>query len=461
MNLTEQILRVMLTMKGAFSQDRSFIEFVKIIFAVLCTSGRHSLTSFICFLKLEGKDWTSFYNFFKKKKWDPEHCFNKVVESALNKYLSKNSGAIVIALDDFRVEKTGKTIPGTSYQLDPKSPAFHPNLMWGHRYLHATIVLFKKKRGRWQAARAITARLKLCPHIKKPSKKASEEDWENYEILKKENNLSVHAAEMIRGLRRLCNELGYSDRKIVIVADGSYCNKTILQSLPENTELIARCKKNAKLCEQSTDPKKFYNPEKFTPQSIYKSDSIKEGRCQIFYGRKNRTAKFKEITSIFWQGGGQRRPLRCVALYGIKYRKKKSGYITYREPMYLLTTSLDMKISSVIQFYLYRWEIEVTHQQLKKDLRIGDPQVWNEMSVERCPKTIALANSIALLGQYLIDEEDDANYLKPPKWYKTRSRISLEYLRRRIRKEVVEDGVLNQVLGSNMSWRDIFERIAA
>lgn len=460
MNLTEQILEIMIPMQIAFSQARSFKKFIEVIFAILCTAGRHTITSFIFFLQGEHKDWTHMYRFFSKQKWDPDICFDVLAESALRKVLQKHND-IVIALDDFRVEKTGKTIPHTRYQLDPKSPSFHPNLMWGHRYAHATLLIARKKKGKWQAARSITVRIKLAPHVRKPGKKATEKDWEAYEASKKDHNLCQYAADIIRELRQLFDRLGYERKTIKLVADGGYCNKTIFGNLPDRVDLITRCRKDAKLCHRSSQKRKFYDDVKFTPHDLYKDEAVGSRKLEIFYGRKRTWLKYKEWPLVYWERGAKKRPLKAMVVYGVRYRRNRNGYTNYREPMYLLTTDLTLKTQTLIQYYLFRWEIEVAHRQLKNDLGISQAQVWNERSVERCPKLIALANSIIHLAEILLKDEDDRAYQSKPNWDKGRHRISLEYLRRRLRQEIADNPALSPFFSCEMSWQSIFTRVAA
>lgn len=462
MNLTEQILYIIIQMQAAFSQERSFRKFISIIFAILCTAGRHTITSFIFFTQKENEDWSKMYRFFSKRKWKPEACFDKIAEIALEKVLKKYAGEILIALDDFRVEKVGKKIPYTRYQLDPKSPPFYPNLMWGHRYVHATLLIARKKNGKWQAAKSISIRIKLAPHVKKPGKKASEKDWETYEVSKKDHNLCQYASEIIRELRQLFDQLGFANKPLVFVADGGYCNKTIFRNLPDRVDLIARCRKDAKLCDRSTEKRKFYGDKKYTPHDLYKDENKTPRKAFVFYGRRAVSIKYKERAEVYWQRGAQKRPLRNIVVYGVKYRRNKKGCTNYREPMYLLTTSQTLNTKTVIQYYLFRWEIEVSHRELKNNLGLSQAQVVNEVSVERCPKVVALANSIVHLAHILLDEKDDSCYLPAPKWDKNRKRISLEYMRRRIRKELIDNPHYAWViLDQGLSWRSLFERIAA
>jgi hypothetical protein len=457
MNLTEQILRIIIAMQIAFAQAKSFKRFGYMIFAILCTAGRHTITSFIFFGKHENGDWTKFYRFFSKRKWEPNVCFDKVVEISLKEVLAE-SGDILIALDDFRVEKTGKTVPYTRYQLDPKSPAFHPNLMWGHRYLHASLLIFRRKNGRENAVRSISVRIELAPHVKKPGKKATEEDWKTYKAKKKEYNLCQQASTLIRKLRELVDQLGYSHKTITIVADGGYCNKTIFKNLPDRVDLIVRCRKDAKLCEKSQEKRRFYSSEKFTPYDVYKDEKTPSKRASVFYGRRTSEIKYKEKSGGYWQSGAQKRALRTMVIYGVKYRKNRNGYNNYREPMYLLTTNLTTNVETLIQYYLFRTEIELTHRELKNDLGISQAQVWNERSVERCPQTVGIASSIIKLAHVLLEkecEDEVRGYATPPKWYEKRKRISIAYMRRRLRQEIVDNPNIE------ISWRDLFEKIAA
>ena len=226
-------------------------------------------------------------------------------------------------------------------------------------------------------------------------------------------------------------------------------------------ELILRCRKDAKLCEKSQDKRRFYDSQTFTPHSMYKDQTIPARIGFFFYGRNTRRMKYKEKLNVYWQTGAQKRPLRCITVHGVRYRRNRNGYVNYREPIYLLSTDLKTDVKKLIQFYFYRWEIEVNHREIKNDLGIGQPQVWNEKSVERCPKLIALANSIIHLAHLNLKEKCDSAYLKPPKWYKFRKRISLEYMRRRLREEVINNDLLKEIIGLSITWKDLLMRVAA
>ena len=54
-------------------------------------------------------------------------------------------------MDDTKVHKTGRHIPGASWQRDPMSPPFHVNFIWGLRFLQASLVFPHHQEGNFSA----------------------------------------------------------------------------------------------------------------------------------------------------------------------------------------------------------------------------------------------------------------------------------------------------------------------
>ena len=104
------------------------------------------------------------------------------------------------------------------------------------------------------------------------------------------------------------------------------------------------------------------------------------------------------------------------------------------------SSTYDMKIHQLIQAYVDRWEIEVNHRDEKQHLGVGDPQVWNDASVDRFPAFIVASYAFLLLASleaYGAKRTDE--YLQPPKWQRRRSRPSCLDLLAMLRKEAIEN----------------------
>ena len=112
-----------------------------------------------------------------------------------------------MAVDDTRLRKTGRAIPGASYQRDPLSPPFHTNFMLGLRFLQ-TSLLVPLHRGGNTACRALPVRFEEVPVVKKPGKRAAPEDWKQFYQARKLHNLSAHFVHTCPSLRAALDQAG-------------------------------------------------------------------------------------------------------------------------------------------------------------------------------------------------------------------------------------------------------------
>src|SRR5262249_934589 len=132
---------------------------------------------------------------------------------------------IVIAMDDTRIRKTGRKILSAFYQRDPLSPKFRFNLMWGLRFLQMTVIV---PLYRWHSAaapRSLPIRFQEVPALKRPGKKATPDDVAAWHEAVKKYNLSQHSVTTLRGVRASVDASGSTDRWLLAVGDGSFCNR--------------------------------------------------------------------------------------------------------------------------------------------------------------------------------------------------------------------------------------------
>jgi hypothetical protein len=290
-----------------------------------------------------------------------------------------------VALDDTKLKKTGRSIPQAFYQRDPMSPPFHVNLVLGLRFLQASL-LVPLHRTANVGTRALPIRFQEVSRVKRPGKKASEEEKKQYKAAVKQKNLSRSFVQMGKQLREELDQAGGRDKILVLTADGSFCNRTCFAEVPDRAALLARARKDAKLCFHApANTRRFYALEKFTPEQIRKDDSRAWKTTRIFYGGKRRKIRYKEVSDLYWQRGAAKRALRLIVIAPTPYRKSKSRKLYYRDPAYLLTTDLRSSLKQLLQIYFDRWQIEVNHREEKDTLGVGQAQLWNVNSVPKQP----------------------------------------------------------------------------
>ena len=71
------------------------------------------------------QDWSADYKIYSRSPWSSQALFEPVVDDYLQRY---PKGPVVGVIDDTGLARTGKKVPGASWQRDPLSPPFHLNL---------------------------------------------------------------------------------------------------------------------------------------------------------------------------------------------------------------------------------------------------------------------------------------------------------------------------------------------
>lgn len=441
------------------SPRRATARAVRQALGSLICLGRRTLTRIIWTNGRQDRPWAGEYHLHSRSPWDTQELFAPMLRGGL----AYCRGPLVgVAVDDTRLHKTGRCIEKAFYQRDPLSPPFHCNLMLGLRFLQASL-LVPLHRLTAVSTRALPIRFKEVSVVKRPPRRASEEEWKKYRALVKVQNLSTRFVTIMKELRSALDLAGGQKKVLVIAGDGSFCNRTVFRDPPERTELIMRARKDAVLCYRVPGgSRRFYDTQKFTPEQVRHNDSIRWQTTKLFYGGKRRKIRFKEVPNVLWQGGARKRPLRLFVIAPTPYKKRKSGRMYYRNPAYLLTTLLESKTAHLLQIYFDRWQIEVNHREEKDTLGVGQAQLWSGRSVPRQPALAVAAYSALLLASVqAFGPKRTHAYAPLPKWRRKARRPSCLDMVTLLRKEVVEHPDLVAHLGLNPGHELLVQAAAA
>jgi len=311
--------------------------------------------------------------------------------------------------------------------------------------------------------RALPIGFQEVSRVRRPGKKASPEQLQQYKAAVKQQNLSQSFVQMGKQLRKELDLAGARHKILVLTADGSFCNRTCFGDVAERSVLLARARKDAKLCFAASLPtRRFYAPEKFTPEQIRKEQSRVWKTTRIFYGGKRRKVRYKELRDVYWQRGAAKRPLRLFVLAPTPYRKRKSGRLYYRDPAYLLTTDLRSSVTQLLQIYFDRWQIEVNHREEKDTLGVGQAQLWNVHSVPKQPVLAVASYSALLLASLQAFGAERGNaYAQLPKWRRNARRPSCLDLITLLRKEMTQQTPLLDPFALKLSSPELVQAAAA
>lgn len=422
-----------------FPQKRSRERAIEHAMALPCILGRRTISRTICALGRSGQDWSADYKMFSRSQWSAESLFDPVIDDYLLRY---PQGPITAAFDDTKLKKTGKHIVTAFWQRDPMSPPFHANLIYGLRFLQAALLFPHYQEGDFPA-RGFPVAFQEAAAIKKPGRRASDEERAAYKLACKQQNLSTQALAVVKSLRQRLDQRGAINRILVATLDGSFCNKTFFKADLERTHLVARCRKDARLCFPApAGSRRRYDPQTFTPEQVRQRETFPWEQALIYFGGQWRILRYKQLHGVLWKRGAGTRRLRLFVIAPLPYKLSQHARINYRGPAYLLSTDPDTSASQLIQACFDRWQIEVNHRDEKDLLGVGQAQVRSPQSVPRHPAFAVACYSLSLLAALrTFGPGRTSGYLDLPKWRKHSKRPSFLDILTIQRKEYNETSV--------------------
>jgi hypothetical protein len=435
--LLDAFLALCAEWSACFSQDRTLKLAIRQAIGALLAPGRKTISRFICAVGRDQEPWSSEYRLFSRAAWEVSDLFLPAIQHTLP-YLSGKY--ISILYDDTSIKRTGRKIPGAQYLRDPLSPPFHTNFIYGLRYAQASVVVPLYAETQPLPPRAVPIHFSHAPVVKKPGKRASEAQRLACQEARKQQNLSTQFVRYCAEARKTYDAVGCADRVLLMVGDGSYCNRTTFRMDLPKVRLLVRCRKNARLCLPAPKgSRRYYGQDKFTPEQTRTDEELLWQKADLFVGGQFRSVRYKELHTVLWQRGAKRKPLRLLVLAGTPYRTTKTGKTYYREPAYLLCDDHEADPALLLQAYFDRWQIEINHRDEKDVLGVGQAQVWAEKSVPRQPAFIVAIYSLLLLaGLEAFGPHRTHDYIPLPKWRRNADRPSCLDLVSKLRQEVAE-----------------------
>lgn len=381
--------------------------------------GRHTLSGLLTGGGAQFRDWTSAYRLFSQSRLDPQALFRVALQESLAQ-LPDPDQPIVAHMDDTLLGKTGKKIPGSRWRRDPLGPPFHTNFIWSQRFGQLSLALPAGKGP--GPSRAIPVDFYHAPGLGRPGKKAGPEHWGFWREHKDELNLSRVGIRRVGLLRERLDELGASTRELLLSVDGGYTNERVLKALPERVTLIGRLRKDARLyrpaeAQPDTGRRRVYGEPLPTPEQIRTGQGYSWRELRGWAAGRRHTFYIKRVQGIRWRKAGGEKLLQLLIIRPLGYRLSKNSRMLYRQPAYLICTDANLSAQSLLQAYLWRWEIEVNFREEKTLMGCGQAQVRHPQSVERVPAFLVGIYSFLLLGAERT-RTDPAQVLLPrPKWY--------------------------------------------
>jgi hypothetical protein len=129
-----------------------------------------------------------------------------------------------------------------------------------------------------------------------------------------------------------------------------------------------------------------------------------------WYGSEDRTVEIVSQTAVWYSTGLFAVPLRWVLI-----RDPKEGF----KPHALLCTDLDADPEQIVRWFVMRWQLEVTFQEMRRHLGFESQRQWSDMAIQRTtPALLGLFSLVTLFAHRWMRQP--AGALRQAAWYRKR-----------------------------------------
>jgi hypothetical protein len=374
-----------ITMVGAFARlfSQRVWEYAKILLigAVLCPAER-TVAAVLRVMGLSGeKHFQNYHRVLNRAVWSSLEA-SRILLGLLIQAFAR-SGPVILGLDDTIERRRGAKIKAKGIYRDPvRSTHSHFVKASGLRWLSLMLLAPIPWAQRVWALPFLTV---LAP---------SERYYQGKTRCHKK--LTQWAQQMVRQVRRWLPK-----RFLVVVADSSFAVIDLLGQLGQLKNpicMITRLRLDAAL----------YQPAKIVPGAIGrprkkgqrlptlktvaedKPTHWKRLTVQQWYGEKKRMIEITSNTAVWFHTGHPPLPIRWVIV-----RDPKQIFKTQA----LLCTDLSISAEQIVQWFVRRWQVEVTFHEVRTHLGVETQRQWADLSILRItPALLGLFSMITLLA---------------------------------------------------------------
>lgn len=211
---------------------------------------------------------------------------------------------------------------------------------------------------------------------------------------RKPKTLTERARQMIKQLRRWLPK-----RRLVMVGDNSYAALDLLavcQALCEPVTFVTRLRMDAALYEPAPPYAGMGRPRKKgarlpTPQAYLDASDTQWSTVEVrWYDGQIRAMELASATAVWYHTGKPPVPIRWVLI-----RDPQGEY----ETVCLLCTDQTIASLQIVEWFVRRWQVEVTFEEARRHLGIETQRQWSDKAIARTtPLLLGLFSWITLVA---------------------------------------------------------------
>ncbi len=398
--LPTTMIQVLAPFAPLFS-ERVFQHVKLLVAGTVFAPGKRTVASALRAVGLqEERRFCRYHRVLSRDLWSSREVGRALLELLVETFAP--DGPLVLGVDETLERRRGKKITAKGVYRDPVRSS--------HSHFVKTSAL------RWVCLTLLapvpgTSRVWALPFL---SALAHSERYAK-ECGKRHKSLTEWAWQMLLLVRRW-----YPKRQIVAVADGGYASLKLLdrcRHLGRPITFITRLRLDAALYEPAPprEPGQMGRPRlkgSRLPNLSAVAEDPKTAWIPItvsgWYGGSERTVEIVSDSAIWYSTGLPAVPLRWVLI-----RDPKEAF----ETQALLCTDLTADPAQIISWFVRRWQMETTFQEVRQRLGFETQRHWSEKAIRRtAPALLGLFSVITLLAHRHMANKDE-DIVRRAAWY--------------------------------------------
>jgi hypothetical protein len=388
-NLPGAIIQVLRPFEWVFSDQ--VWEWVKVLLVgAILAPGKRTVTSALRVMGLQHeRQFQNYHRVLNRATWS-SRAVSRILLRLLVAAFVPADAPVVVGLDEHIERRRGTKIAAKGIYRDAvrSSKSFFvktSGLRWVSMMLLASIPWAKRV---W-ALPFLT--------VLAPSERYHQERGQRHK------HVTDWARQMISQLRRWL-----PDRQLVVVADSTYAAIELLAAcagLPQPVTVITRLRVDAALYDPAPPrtpgrrgaPRKKGARQPTLAQRVADPATGWEELTVRWYGRRTRVVKVATGTAVWYHSGMPVVPLRWVLIVDPRGR-----FV----PQALLSTDTTLTAQQIVEWYVWRWQLEVTFEEARAHLGIETQRQWSDLAILRTtPALLGLFSLVTLLAHQVLQEQ--------------------------------------------------------
>ena len=398
-NLPPQIIPVLRHFELLFSER--MWDWVKILLVgAILAPGKRTVTACLRVLGLSHeRQFQTYHRVLNRARWSARKLSRVLLDLLLHAFVGADA-PVLLGIDEHLERRRGRTIAAKGIYRDPvrSSSSFFvksSGLRWVCLMLLAPIPWAKRV---W-ALPFLT--------VLAPSERYHQERQQAHKPV------LTWARQMLKQVRRWLPE-----RRLVVVADSSYAALDFLaacQGLRNPVTVLTRLRLDAALYDptpvrvagQNGRPRKKGARQPTLQARLSDTATIWMEVTLAWYGRTTRKLRLASGTAVWYHSG-----LPPVSIRWVLITDPAGAF----DPQALLCTDPTVAVHQIVEWFVSRWQLEVTFEEARAHLGIETQRQWSALAIARTtPCLLAVFSLVTVFAHHLLQGQELAP--RQSAWY--------------------------------------------